>query len=383
MQTLLKTIDALQEQYLNVLEDVCNIESPTLDKAGVDACGAYFIRMAEQRGWKVEIAPQTVSGDAVCITMNADADAAPFTASAHLDTVFPKGLFGTPAVRRDEKNIYGPGVMDCKGGAVAAFMAMDALDRCGFRKRPVQLILQSDEENSSVSSGKATVRYMVEKSQGSVAFFNLEGQEGIDAVVLARKGILRYKITVRGAAAHSSLCAEPPAANAVCEAAHKIIRLEQMKDPDGLTCNCGVITGGTVPNTVAEECSFFADIRFATQEQLEQARALVKEVVEDTAVAGCSAVCEEFSFRPAMERTEKNLALLEKINAIYAESGLPQLKELRCLSGSDAAYITGAGIPCVDNLGTMGGNIHSVNEYVTQASLAESAKRIAAVAYAI
>lgn len=380
MQTLLNTIDALQEQYLNVLEDVCNIESPTLDKAGVDACGAYFIRMAEQHGWQVDIAPQTGSGDAVCITMNADVDAAPFTASAHLDTVFPKGLFGAPPVRRDAVNMYGPGVMDCKGGAVAAFMAMDALERCGFRKRPVQLILQSDEENSSVSSGKDTIRYMVEKARGSVAFFNLEGHKS-NTAVLVRKGILRYKITVRGVALHSSRCAE--AANAICEAAHKIIRLEEMKDPDGLTCNCGVITGGTVPNTVAEECSFFADIRFASREQLERARALVKEVVENTAVAGCSAVCEEFSFRPAMEMSETNRKLLETINGIYAESGLPQLEGRLCLSGSDAAYITEEGIPCLDNLGTEGTGIHSVNEYITLASLAESAKRIAAVAYAI
>ena len=51
-----------------------------------------------------------------------------------------------------------------------------------------------------------------------------------------------------------------------------------------------------------------------------------------------------------------------------------------CLSGSDAAYITLAEIPCVDNLGVDGGNIHSIREFAQLDSLAECAKRLAAVA---
>ena len=50
--------------------------------------------------------------------------------------------------------MYGPGVMDCKGGIVAAIMAMEALEKCGFTERPVQLLLQSDEENGSATSNK-------------------------------------------------------------------------------------------------------------------------------------------------------------------------------------------------------------------------------------
>ena len=84
-----------------------------------------------------------------------------------------------------------------------------------------------------------------------------------------------------------------------------------------------------------------------------------------------------------MELTEKNIKLLERMNEIYKENGLPVLTGRKCLSGSDAAYITECGIPCVDNLGTEGGNIHSVNEYIRLDSLAESAKRIAALIYCI
>ncbi len=379
-EKLFKAIDETEEQYLNMLEDVCNIESPTKFKKGVDEVGEYFINIAKEKNWEIEVLEQEVSGNAICITLNPNAEGKPVSVSGHMDTVHPVGLFGTPAVRRDDENMYGPGVMDCKGGIVAAVMAMDALEKCGFNSRPVYLILQSDEENSSATSNKETIEYMCKKAQNSEAFLNLEGISGKTAV-LKRKGILRYSFTVHGRAMHSSRCAE--GSNAVAEAAYKIIELEKMKNPDGLTCNCGVIQGGTVANTVAEECTFYADIRFSTQSELEWVREKAHEIANNTTVAGCTCELKEVSVRPAMEFSQRNVELLEKMNKIYKENELPVLEGRACLSGSDAAYITQCEIPCVDNIGTEGGEIHSVKEYIKLASLAECAKRIAAVIYCI
>ncbi len=96
---LFNTVDSLNSKYVKVWEDVCNIESPTKYKAGVDACGELFAKMAEERGWKVEYLRQSVAGDLVDITMNPDAEEKPISFSAHLDTVHPVGSFGTPAVK--------------------------------------------------------------------------------------------------------------------------------------------------------------------------------------------------------------------------------------------------------------------------------------------
>ncbi len=379
-EKLFNKIEELMPQYCKVWEDVCNIESPTNHKEGVDRVGQYFIDMANERGWNIEIHNEDVSGNAVCITMNSCSCEAPVTFSGHIDTVHPIGLFGTPAVRICGENICGPGVMDCKGGVVASFMAMDALRLTGFTKRPVQLIIQPDEENSSVSSNKRTIDFMCEKSANSVAFLNTEGCLG-DTAVLERKGILRYKFTVHGKALHSARCCE--ASNAITECAYKIIELEKLKNPDGLTCNCGIIEGGTSVNTVAEECSFTADIRFSTREDLERVRGYCRNIAYTSYIDGTSCEITEISFRPAMEKSDKNYELLEKINDIYQSNGMPNLMARKCLSGSDAAYITQYGIPCIDNVGVEGKNIHSIHEYARLSSLGESAKRLAAVAYCI
>jgi len=379
-EALFKKIDELNERYVNVLEDICNIESPTNCKAGVDAVGEYIIKMAESRGWKVEVFEQPISGNVVCLTLNADSEEAPLSVSAHADTVHPVGSFGTPAVRREEKKLYGPGAADCKGGLVAALLAMDALDKCGFRARPVRFLMQADEETGSSTSGYATINYICEKAKDSIAFLNLEGYKKHTAV-MRRKGILRFRFNVKGKAAHSAACQN--GANAIAEAAHKILRLEELKDPDGTTCNCGVISGGTTANSVAETCSFTADFRYASVADADKIKLLVKEVAEHSYIEGCSCELEAVSYRPPLEDAERNYDLLRKVNEIYAANGIPTLEPRDNPGGSDAAYVTLHGIPCIDDLGVEGGLVHSVREYMFLDSLAESAKRIAAVAYCI
>jgi len=379
-EKLFQEIERLNEKYTNILEDVCNIESPTNCKEGVDKVSYYFVEMAKKKGWKVEILKQEIAGDVVCITLNPEANEKPISLSAHLDTVHPIGLFGYPPVKRDNEKMYGPGVMDCKGGAVTAFMAMDALEKVGFKKRPVMLLLQTDEEVGSGISNYETINYICEKAKDSVGFINLEGSSG-NTAVLQRKGIFRVNFTIKGKAAHSSKCFL--GANAVLEAAHKIIELEKYKDGDNITCNCGVINGGTVANTVAEECSFTADFRYSTKENYEEIQKLIQKLCENSAVDGCVCEYKVMNNRPAMQLCEKNEQFLKKMNEIYEKCGLPELKGRKALGGSDAAYTTNAGIPTVDDLGTEGDRIHSIDEFIYLKSIAESAKKIAAVCYGI
>ena len=371
-------IEELNESYCDLWERVCNMESPTEYKRGVDAVGEVFLQIARQNQWPVEVMKLEQAGNPICITMNPDVAERPVVLSGHIDTVYPLGTFPVSAVHRDDGRIYGPGVIDCKGGVVAAVMAMDALMRCGFRKRPVKLIIQTDEETGSTTSNKQTISFMLEKAKDAIAFLNLEGVQ-YGTAVLSRKGILRYRFTITGRSAHSAKCSE--GANAICEAAYKIIQLEKWKDADGLTCNCGVIQGGTVPNSVAGECVFQADIRFENQKQYLEAVDFCQRIAAESTVPGCVCKLEKVSERPAMPLTAENEALFTRMNEIYETCGLPVLRARHCLGGSDAAYTTQAGIPTVDSLGVDGGNIHSPKEFAYIESLVDCAKRLAAMVW--
>lgn len=368
----------LNGEYIRIWADFCSIESPTLCKEGVDAAGDFIAQMARQRGWRVEYCRQPVSGDAVCITMNPDATGAPLAVSGHIDTVHPVGSFGSPAVRIEGETIYGPGVMDCKGGVVAAVMAMDALAQCGFSARPVMLLLQTDEEVGSRLSGKETIRWICEKAKDAAAFLNLEPHTAGGAC-LKRKGIVTHRFVITGKEAHSAACATD-GANAIADAAHRILALEKLKDAEGITCNCGVISGGTAVNTVPGSCTFDANFRFASQAQFDWISAHVRELAAQEFIAGCTCTVEQLSMRVAMELEQRNLELLEKANAVFAKHGLPQLVWVGRGGGSDAADVTCYGIPCLDSLGVRGDGLHSVRESGELASLLDAAERVAVLA---
>lgn len=374
---LFEELEKLFPEYMDILEQDCLLESPTADKAGVDAASYYLAEVAKKKGFEIEVFAQKVAGDVIGILMNQEVDAKPLVYSGHTDTVHPKGLFPAPIVRREGDVMYGPGTLDCKGGVVAALMAMDALKRLGYKKRPLALWIMPDEETSSIQSGKATINYIVDRARGAVGFLNLEGGSYGKAVV-ARKGILRYELTVHGIAGHSSECYKY--ANAVTEAAHKIIELEKMKDADGLTCNCGIIHGGTVANSVCAECVFRADIRFATLKEKEEAVKIVKQVAKTVYVPGCTCEVREVSYRPPMEASPKNYELLDKINKISEAVGLPVMEPKLAKGGSDAAYSTIAGIPTLDSIGYTGSDCHSVKERVNMSSILLAAKYFAATA---
>ena len=380
-EKIFKTANALSEEYFERWEAICNIESPTSSKAGVDAVGQYFIDFAKSRSWQVEVHEESVSGNAVCITLNPEAKARPISFSGHMDTVHPIGSFGYPPTRRDKEKIYGPGVKDCKGGILAGLMAMDVLERCGFKDRPVQLLLQSDEENSSLSSDKATIKYICEKAKDTVAFLNLEGEERGRAC-LERKGIVTFEFKVTGVEAHAAMCATA-GANAILEAAHKIIKMEALKDADGITCSTGIIEGGSVVNTVPGSCAFRCNIRYATEEQFEWVSEYAREVCDTTYVKGCNCELSVIAKRVAMERKEANFELLEKINRILGAHGLETFTPQRRNGGSDAADTTAYGLPTVDSIGVRGGKIHSADEFAELDSLPLAATRLALVAWCI
>ena len=377
---LFEKLDEMENEYIKFWEELCLIESPTDYKEGVDASSKYIVEKAKAYGWKIERQEQEISGDCICITMNPDSENAPVCLSGHLDTVHPVGLFGTPVVKIDGEKMYGPGVIDCKGGVVAAFYAMAALAETGFKERPIKLILQSDEETSSAGSKQTTIKYMCECAKNAVAFINCEPYNK-GKTVLKRKGIAKYNFEITGKAEHASLCYN--GINAITEAAHKIIELEKYKEDEGITANCGTIIGGTKTNTVPEICSFTVDFRFANNKELEEVKSIAKKVAETSYIEGTTCKLTLNSLRDCMELKDFNLELLEKVNEVFEAVNMPTLTMRAKGGGSDAAYTTQCGIPTLDSLGTEGGKLHSKDEFAYLSSLKESAKRMVAICYNI
>ena len=376
MEALFSCIEKKEKEYLELLKALVCIESYTPDKQGVDAVGACLRKFAEARGFSVQIRPFEKAGDGMLITMNADAPLPPVVYTGHLDTVFPVGTFPT-LWREEDGKLFGPGVVDMKGGLVQGLLAMDALQETGWRERPVKFIIIPDEEFSESFSGEEGKDFIRDNAKGAAAAITLEANIP-GKVTVGRKGSIRYKVSVHGRAAHAG-SAYADGISAIKEAAHKILDIEAPSDPAQITYNCGVMQGGTSPNTVPGEATFLLYNRYWKLAQRQEIRDHVEGILKKSYIPGTKTDYEITGGRLPMDASEANYRLAAHIDAVSRRYGFGAMEPVLRASGSDASYTAMAGAPSVCSMGPQGGRAHSPEEFLYADSLVRQAKLLAAV----
>ncbi|HEY5056897.1 MAG TPA: M20/M25/M40 family metallo-hydrolase, partial [Acidobacteriaceae bacterium] len=151
------------EEHLGFLVEflrrLVEAESPSDDKAAVDACGRIAEELARQVGCKVKRHRQRGFGDGLELrwgTVPKRSDGrGRILLLGHLDTVWPLGTLATMPWRESKGKIYGPGVLDMKAGVAMALKALRVLREIGVT-RPVTLLLNSEEEIGSPFSRAIT-----------------------------------------------------------------------------------------------------------------------------------------------------------------------------------------------------------------------------------
>lgn len=371
-------IDAREAELKQLLKDIVSINSYTPDKADVDKVGAHIRAFAEKEGFGVKVVPFEKAGDALLITMNEDAPLMPVAFTGHLDTVFPVGTFQEPLFREENGIFYGPGVTDMKGGLAVGLLTMCALKDAGWKDRPIRFIMISDEELSEGLSGEAGKDFIRDNARGCAAAITLEGSTDPGKITVGRKGSIRYKVYVKG---HSTHAGERYAEgiSAIKEAAQKILAIEAPSDQAQITYNCGMIKGGISPNTVPGEAMFTLYNRYWQLAQRQEIRDHVEGIIAKSFIPGTSSTFEIVGERLPMDATEGNYALAAHIDEVSRKYGFGAMEPMKKSSGSDASYTTMAGVASVCSMGPIGGRIHSTDEFMDAASLAERAKLLAAV----
>lgn len=349
--------DALPE-YLEFWKHICNMETPSSDKEALNLQADYIEQFCKEKGFSVSRQSYELAGDTMVVELNGDSDKAPVVLLAHMDTVHKIGAFGYPPVQERDGILYGPGVFDCKGGIAVSLLAMEAIAKSGMNHRTIKLILNSDEEDGRFI-GDEGVRFIQETARGACAAFNAEaGRE--DSLTVGRKGIIKAVMQIRGIAGHAGN-AYYECASAIREAAHKILELEVQSEGD-ITYNCGIVSGGTAVNVVAENCTVGVDIRFKNAQQQRDALRALEAVAKTTYVDGCFTDLQIVHIRPAMECTKENLELFEKVAGVARAIGMGEVLPKERGGGSDSAYTVEIGIPTICSMGTVGRYEHSVRE---------------------
>jgi glutamate carboxypeptidase len=294
-------------------------------------------------------------------------------ALGHSDTVWPVGTLARMPFRRDQGRLWGPGVLDMKGGLAFLLMAVRALRELEMPvRRQVMLQLNADEEVGSVGSRALTEAAAKE----SVAVLVLEPGTGLTGKLkTARKGVGDYVVTVRGRASHAGIDFET-GASAIVELAQQIGRIATFTNiPRGITVNPGVVSGGTRTNVVAEEARVEVDVRVS---RLRDAGPLDRRFRRLRPVdKRCTIAVEGGLNRPPMERTRGNRQLFEKARSVAAAELGVELAESATGGGSDGNFTSALGISTLDGLGTVGEGAHAANESILIDRIADRVALIA------
>lgn len=384
-QELVAWLDGQESNMLDMLERLTNINSGSLNKAGVDEIAAIFSRELRELGFSISTLPGDVIEMPSCpgsdytidvadhVLATRPGNSARLLLMGHLDTVFPPDS-PFQEFRRDGDTMYGPGVADMKGGLVVMLYALKALHEFGALDGiDLSVLLNSDEEMGSLSSRKYLEDQAAQHDWGLVY-----ESSGTNNLTRTRKGLGQARFVVHGKASHAG-GAHEQGRSAIKELAYKIVEIENMTDYEtGVTVNVGIVSGGEARNTIAPCAEALIDLRYPQPQQGLDAVAQFENIfgqVYSYPVDSGEITTDSWVnlHRPPKIPTDESDYLMDKAIAIGRLLG-QELGVTDSGGGTDGSLTQAVGLPTQDSLGVAGTGAHSNREEARVSSLVERAK---------
>lgn len=265
----------VREELIGLLADLVTIKSvnPAYDPASNEKEIADHIR-AVLSDWRISAETQEVFPERcnVIARIEGKDPSRNLVFEAHMDTVSVQGMSIDP-FRPEIRDglLYGRGSCDTKAGLAAMLYALKTIKKSGLQPSINVLLAATVDEEHSFKGVSHLVRSGL-KAEGAVV------SEPTDLeVIIAHKGVLRWRIVTKGRAAHSSKV--HLGINAIAKMARVLEALENNLIPAYQnrrhpllgcpTLNVGLIRGGIQVNTVPDRCEIEVDRRLLPGEDRE------------------------------------------------------------------------------------------------------------------
>ena len=364
------TVQGKAEQFkdpaLKLLERLVNIDSGSGYEPGLTQVRTLLSAELKALGASIETVPNTAPDKSqhVVATLKGSGKAK-ILLLAHMDTVFKEGSAAARPFHIKDGRAYGPGVMDDKGGIVVALQALKILKDMNFKDYgQVTLLLDASEETGS-EVASALIQKVAKEHDVTL---NLEPGRPADGLVVWRKGSATAVVEVTGKASHAGVAPEL-GRNAAMEAAHQILQLGQLGDPEKkTTVNFTVINAGDRINVIPDHAVAKADVRAAVPEEFDRVEKDLARVASTRLIADTQVTTRLERGLPPMPQTPASDKLVAMAQGIYGELGRTLTVE-GTGGAADASLAAAVGVPTLDGFGIVGGNIHTPEEYAEVESL--------------
>ncbi len=395
-------VDSHQAEAVALLERLVNLNSGTMNLAGVRAVGAVLQQELDALGFATRwedgapykraghlIAERTGPGPRVLLI-------------GHLDTVFEPEHPFQRFERVDSLRSRGPGITDMKGGNVIIVQALKALKAAGQLDRMnITVVLHGDEELPGEPKALARKTLIETARRSDIAIGFEDGDGDPTTAVIARRGYTSWVLTSTGTAAHSSQVFRADIGpGAIYESARVLHEFRQRLSGDPLvTFNPGVALGGTVveldstlvrgaaagkSNVVSARMTVAGDLRTISPEKLAEVKAAMAAITAASLPHTTSRIMFDDGY-PPMAPTEGNRRLLAVYDRVSRDLGAGPvgIDDPARAGAADVSFTAGLVPMIIDGLGLAGWDGHTDKETADMSTLAMLTKRAALLLYRV
>ena len=386
-------------EAINFLKDVVNINSGTMNHEGVKQVGMVFKDAYEKINFNTKWIDMSEVNRAGHLFAETDGNKGKkLLLIGHLDTVFEADSPFQEFEVVNDSMAKAPGGNDMKGGDVIMLYALKALYQNGLLDNAQVIVAYTGDEESTGKPLSVSRNDLIEAAKRSDIALGFETASGFNYATVARRGASGWKVEVQGKRAHSSgIFSENTGAGAIFELSRILSEFyNEVRGEEYLTFNPGVILGGTTvsfdealskgtafgkDNVVSQTAVVDGGLRFISEEQKENARAKMREIVSNN-LPQTSATISFIDSYPAMSPTEGNnnlLKVLDQVSLDLEQGGVKAIDPGK-RGAADVSFVAKY-VDCLDGLGTMGRGAHTPNETVNLKTIEALTKRTAILIY--
>jgi glutamate carboxypeptidase len=396
---ILENIKKQLPQNLQLLEEIVNINSGTLNVEGVRKVGDVLARQFESIGFTTTWVnlPDSLKRAGHLVAQKSGTKGKKLFLIGHLDTVFEPDMPANPFRKLNQNTATGQGVNDMKGGDVIILAALQALYNAGaLQQASITAYFTGDEEKTGNPIYVSRADFIEKAKQCDIAL-GFETAQGLNTVATARRGSSGWKLRVYGRQGHSGgIFAN--SYGAIYEASRIVNTFrEELSKEKYLTFNPGIFVGGSEivydsanlradvsgkTNIISPAAIVQGDLRFLTDKQKEGARQRMRSIVATKNLPGTRAEIVFSENIPGMEPTQGNKRLLEILNKVSLDIGIGETKagDPGSRGAGDISYIAKY-VDCLDGLGASGSGAHAPGETINLSEFQKLIERAALFIY--
>ncbi len=401
-QAMIDWIDEHSEDAIDLLEELVNIGSGTMNPEGIRQVGEVLRVELDGLGLSTEWIEQPAElqrGDHLVGRLDGTRGRK-FLLIGHLDTVF-EATDEFQAFSRDGNIGSGPGIDDMKSGDVIIIYALKALREFGALDDAQIIVFYTGDEEKPGRPLSVSRKGLIEAGHWADVALGFEGAvryDDIDWATIARRSSSEWRLEVTGKQAHSSeIFRDGFGAGAIYEAARILSAFyDEVRGEEHLTFNAGTIVGGTdveydfeqnkgttfgKTNVIPRKAIVHGGLRTISLEQQERARKAMRAVVARHLPYTDASISFADGY-PPMSPTDGNKRLQSQFSRINEELGrgpMPALDPSR-RGAADVSFVA----PHTDalaGLGAIGKGGHTPNESLELDSMPLAIKRAAILIY--